>query len=53
MGDIVVAVAGAFAGYYLFDLFGIALGGGYLDLFVTATVGAVIVVMLIRLMKRI
>ena len=53
LGDIVVAVAGAFAGYYLFDFLGISLGGGYLDLIVTATVGAVIVVMLIRLVKRI
>jgi len=53
IGDMVVAVVGAFAGYYLFDLLGISLGGGYLDLIVTATVGAVIVVMLIRLVKRI
>lgn len=53
IGDIVVAVVGAFAGYYLFDLFGISLGGGYLDLIITSTVGAIIVVMLIRLVKRI
>ena len=53
IGDMMVAVAGAFAGYYLFDLFGISLGGGYLDLIITSTVGAIIVVMLIRLVKRI
>ena len=53
IGDIVVAVVGAFAGYYLFDLFGISLGGGYLDLIITSTVGAIIVVLLIRLVKRI
>ena len=53
IGDIVVAVVGSFAGYYLFDLFGISLGGGYLDLIITSTVGAIIVVMLIRLVKRI
>ncbi len=53
LGDIIVAIVGAFAGYYLFDLLGIQLGGGYLDLFITATVGAVIVLMIIRLVKRI
>ena len=53
LGDIVVAIVGSFAGYYLFDLLGIDLGGGYLDLSITATVGAVIVLMLIRLVKRI
>ena len=53
LGDIVVAIVGAFAGYYLFNLVGIDLGGGYLDLIITATAGAVVVLMLIRLVKRI
>ena len=53
LGDIVVAIVGSFAGYYLFDLLGIDLGGGYLDLIITATVGAVIVLLLIRLVKRV
>ena len=53
LGDIVVAIVGAFAGYFLFDLLGIQIGEGYLDLFITATIGAVVVLLLIRLVRRI
>ena len=53
LGNIVVAIVGAFAGYFLFDLLGIRIGKGDLDLFITATVGAVVVLLLIRLIKRV
>jgi uncharacterized membrane protein YeaQ/YmgE (transglycosylase-associated protein family) len=54
LGDILVAFVGAFAGRYLFDLLGINIGGGgYLDLFITATVGAVIILLIVRLIRRV
>ena len=53
LGDIVVAICGAFAGHFLFGLLNIQLGGGYLGLFISATVGAVVLLLLIRLIKRI
>lgn len=53
LGDILVAIVGAFAGRFLFDLLDIQIGGSYLDLFITATVGAVVLLLLIRLIRRI
>ena len=53
LGDIVVAICGAFAGHFLFGLLNIQLGGGYLGLFISATVGAVVLLLLIQLIKRI
>ena len=54
LGDILVAIVGAFVGRYLFDLLGIEIGGsGYLNLFITATAGAVVVLLIVRLIRRI
>lgn len=51
LGDIVVGVAGAVAGGFLFRLFGISLGG-LMGAIVTATLGAVALLYGIRLIKR-
>ena len=53
VGDILIAIVGAFVGHYLFNLLDIEIGGGYLDLFVTATAGAVVVLLIVRLIRRI
>jgi uncharacterized membrane protein YeaQ/YmgE (transglycosylase-associated protein family) len=51
-GDIVVGILGSVAGGYLFGLLGISAGGGLVGSIVTATVGAMVLLFLIRLIKR-
>jgi uncharacterized membrane protein YeaQ/YmgE (transglycosylase-associated protein family) len=51
-GDIVVGILGSVAGGYLFGLLGISAGGGLMGSIVTATVGAMVLLFLIRLIKR-
>ena len=53
VGDILIAIVGAFVGHYLFNLLDIEIGGVYLDLFITATAGAVVVLLIVRLIRRI
>lgn len=50
-GDMIVGVIGAFLGGWLFGLLGIS-AGGLLGMLVTAFVGAVVLLFLIRLVKR-
>lgn len=50
-GDMIVGVIGSFLGGWLFGLLGIS-AGGLLGLLVTAFVGAVVLLYLIRLVKR-
>ena len=52
LGDIVVGILGSVAGGYLFGLLGITAGGGLVGSIVTATVGAMVLLFLIRLIKR-
>ncbi len=51
LGDLVIGVVGAFLGGWLFSLFGIV-AGGLLGALVTAVVGALFLLYLIRLVKR-
>lgn len=51
LGDLVIGVVGAFLGGWVFSLFGIA-AGGILGALVTALVGALLLLYLIRLVKR-
>ena len=51
VGDIVVGVIGAFLGGWLFGVLGIS-AGGLVGAIVTAFVGAIILVWLLRLVKR-
>jgi uncharacterized membrane protein YeaQ/YmgE (transglycosylase-associated protein family) len=51
IGDLVIGVVGAFLGGWIFGLLHIA-AGGLLGLLVTAFVGAVVLVWLLRMMKR-
>jgi len=51
IGDLVVGVIGAFLGGWLLGALGIA-AGGLIGSLVTATVGAVVLLFLIRLIKK-
>jgi uncharacterized membrane protein YeaQ/YmgE (transglycosylase-associated protein family) len=51
LGDLVIGVVGAFLGGWLFSLFGIA-AGGILGVLLTAVVGALFLLYVIRLVKR-
>lgn len=51
VGDIVVGVIGALLGGFLFDTFGVSTGGGLLGSLLVATVGAVVLLFGIRLIK--
>lgn len=51
VGDLIVGVIGALLGGYLFGLLGIA-AGGLLGSLVTATIEAIVLIALLRLIRR-
>jgi len=51
LGDLVVGVIGSFLGRWIFGLVGI-MAGGFIGSVVCATVGAIVLVLLVRLVKR-
>jgi uncharacterized membrane protein YeaQ/YmgE (transglycosylase-associated protein family) len=53
VGNIVVGIVGAFIAGLLFPRIGLAFGGGVLASILHATLGAVILLVLIRLVKRV
>lgn len=55
IGDIIVGILGALLASFLFPFFGIALtfGGGILGAIVTAFIGAVILLLIVGLIRRI
>jgi uncharacterized membrane protein YeaQ/YmgE (transglycosylase-associated protein family) len=52
IGNIVVGIVGAFIAGWLFPRIGINLGSGYVAAVIHATIGAVILLFLISLVKR-
>ena len=52
LGNIVVGIVGAFIAGFIFPRIGLAFGGGVLAAIVHATLGAVILLVLIRLVKQ-
>ncbi|MFT7106871.1 MAG: putative membrane protein YeaQ/YmgE (transglycosylase-associated protein family) [Yoonia sp.] len=52
LGNIVVGIVGAFVAGLIFPVIGLGFGGGVLGGIVHATLGAVILLFLIRLVKR-
>jgi uncharacterized membrane protein YeaQ/YmgE (transglycosylase-associated protein family) len=52
LGNIVVGIVGAFIAGLLFPYAGLSLGGGIVGAIIAATLGAVILLFLIRLVKR-
>ena len=53
LADILIGVVGAFFGAWLFRHFGIAMGFGFLSGIVSATVGSVVLLGAIRLIKQV
>lgn len=52
IGDLVVGVVGAFIGSWIFGALGIFIGMGLIGAVISATIGAVILVAIIRLVRR-
>jgi len=52
VGDIVVGVLGALLGGFLFSSLGLSSGGGLLGAIIVATIGAVVLIFILRLVKR-
>ncbi len=52
LGDMVVGVLGAFVGGWLLGKFGISAGSGVLGSIISATVGAIVLLLLLRLVRR-
>lgn len=51
LGDIVVGIIGALIGGFLFSALGVS-AGGLLGAIIVATIGAVVLIFLLRLIKR-
>ena len=52
LGDIVVGIVGAFAGGWLLARLGVNLGVGYVSVIASATIGAVVLLLLLRAVRR-
>ncbi|MBK1881205.1 GlsB/YeaQ/YmgE family stress response membrane protein [Luteolibacter pohnpeiensis] len=52
LGNVIVGVLGALFGGWLFGVLGISIGGQWLGPLVTATVGALILLFLLRLIRK-
>ncbi len=52
IGDIIVGILGAFFGTWLLAKLGIVIGGGILAAIINATIGAVVLLFLVKLIKR-
>ena len=52
IGNIIVGIVGAFIGSWLLGYLGVHIGGGLLGSIVNATIGAVILLFVISLVKR-
>ncbi len=52
LGDIVVGIIGAFIGGWLLPQLGIQLGAGLIGVIVSATIGAVVLLLVFRLVRR-
>ena len=52
VGDIIVGVIGALLGGFLFGTLGIFPGGGLFGSLVVATIGAIVLLFLLRLIKK-
>ena len=52
LGDIVVGIIGAFVGGWLLPRLGIQLGVGLVSVIASATIGAVVLLLVLRLIRR-
>ncbi|MFA6157093.1 GlsB/YeaQ/YmgE family stress response membrane protein [Mesorhizobium sp.] len=52
IGNIIVGIVGAFIAGWLFPRIGFSMGGGVLAAIVHATIGAIILLVLVKVLKR-
>lgn len=52
VGDIVIGILGAFIAGWLFPRFGVHIGTGILSVIISAAIGAIILLLVIRLIRR-
>ena len=52
IGDIIVGIVGAFVGGWLCATLGISIGGGLISTIATATVGAIALLLVLRVVRR-
>ncbi len=52
VGDIILGIVGAVVGGWLLGFFGISIGGVYISEIISATIGAVVLLFIIRMIKR-
>jgi len=52
IGDIIIGIIGAFIAHWLLPKLGIQLGAGFVRAVLNATVGAVILLLIVRLIRR-
>lgn len=52
-GDIIVGIAGAFAGGWLLPRLGVHLGTGLFPAIISATAGAIVLLLVLRLIRRV
>jgi uncharacterized membrane protein YeaQ/YmgE (transglycosylase-associated protein family) len=52
LGDIVVGIVGSLVAGWLFPRLGVSLGGGWLGAILSSTLGAIIVLLVLRVIRR-
>ena len=52
IGDIIVGVIGALLGGFIFGTLGVSVGGGLFGSLIVATIGAIVLIFLLRLVKK-
>jgi len=52
LGDIIVGLIGAFIGGWVLPAFGLSLGGGVAGTAITSAIGAIAVIVVLRIAKR-
>ena len=53
IGDVVVGIAGAFIAAWLFPFLNFSLGGGLAGVIITAAIGACVLLLVLRLLRRV
>jgi uncharacterized membrane protein YeaQ/YmgE (transglycosylase-associated protein family) len=52
IGDMIIGIVGAFFGTWLLGMLGIFIGGGVVAAIINATIGAIVLLLIVRLIKR-
>ncbi|MDA3904825.1 MAG: GlsB/YeaQ/YmgE family stress response membrane protein [Bacteroidales bacterium] len=50
--NLILGIVGSFVGNWLFGVLGISLGAGIIGTLITATIGAVVLLLIVNLLKR-